>query len=173
MWVAVIGWIVIILIVNYLIHQHVLWWNRILWALTCLWIRICMLYVTSSIKTQRIRSWPWLLNMISRIMMCMMKISSNLSINQCNISLIVMPSKHQHENPWTCKITTRIMWCICKLYLGIVVVVLQYNTLVLHVLELDCIAKLFNDKTNKLQNRKQGHKGSKLDVIGTLGQMQC
>ena len=40
-------------------------------------------------------------SVISRIMMCMMKIISSLSINRCNISPIFMTSKHQHENPWT------------------------------------------------------------------------
>jgi hypothetical protein len=46
------------------------------------------------------------------------------------------------------------------------------QTLVLHDLGLDHLVEFFNDKSNTLQNSKQHHKGSKLDVIGFLGQIQ-
>jgi hypothetical protein len=45
------------------------------------------------------------------------------------------------------------------LYLGIVVIALQYNTLILHVLELDCLAKLFNDKTKNCKTTSKITRG--------------
>jgi hypothetical protein len=72
----------------------------------------------------------------------------------------------------TCKMTIRIIRCICKLYLGVIVVVLWWTTLVLYDLELNCLAEFFNIKRNTLQNCKQDPRGSKPDAIGLLGQMQ-
>jgi hypothetical protein len=82
-----------------------------------------MLYVASSIKNRRIYNMHRLLTMISIIIMCMMR-SIIKSISRCNISNIIIASNTNMRAYITCKMTIRIIRCICKLYLGVIVVVL-------------------------------------------------
>jgi hypothetical protein len=119
---------------------------------------IYILYVASSIKTRRIYNMHRLLTIISIITMCMMR-SIMKSISRFNISSIIMTSNINMRVHRTCKIIVGIIRCICKLYLGVIVVVLWCNALVLHGLELDHLAEFSNSKRNTLQNYKRDQKG--------------
>ena len=130
-----------------------------------------MLYVASTIKTQRIYNSHRLLTIIFIIMMCMMRRIIQ-SISRCNISSIITANYTNMRAQRTCKIAIGIIRCICKLYLRVIVVVLGCNTSVLHDLELDRLAEFSNSKRNTLQNCKRDHKGSKPNAVGILGQMQ-
>jgi hypothetical protein len=71
-----------------------------------------VLYVASSIKTQRIYSRQWLLTMMS--MIYVMETIISISINRWNISITIITSNINIRIYCTYKIIIRIIRCICN-----------------------------------------------------------
>lgn len=69
-------------------------------------------YVAIIIKIRSIYSWHHHLSIIFIILICIIITNGRINIGRCNMLIIFTNIVHR-----TCKITIRVIWSICKLYL--------------------------------------------------------